>query len=218
MPRNTWPRRSLISGLGASAAALAVSGGTARAQTEPAGFQPARHPQDEWFEKLPGKHRVFIDVISAKGLGEAIGFADNLYTANKTTYGIEPADLAMVMCLRHSATVFGFNDAIWSKHGKAFASSSSYTNAQSTEPPSANPYKAAPRNGLGALASRGLQFAICDMASHRLAGRLAGPDGDADAIYKTMAANLIANARFVPAGVIAVTRSQEYGYSLLYAG
>ena len=47
---------------------------------------------------------------------------------------------------------------------------------------------------------------------------ITGPDGDADAIYKTMAANLIANARFVPAGVIAVTRSQEYGYSLLYAG
>jgi hypothetical protein len=218
MQDEKWPRRSLISGLGASAAALAVGGSTASAQPSSSRFQPARHPQDEWFEQLPGKHRVFIDVISAKGLGEAIGFADNLYTANKDKYGIEPADLAMVMCLRHSATAFGFNDSVWSTHGKAFAASSNYTSAQSTEPPSANPYKAAPRNGLVALAARGLQFAICDMASHRLAGRLAGPDGDAEAIYKTMAANTITNGRFVPAGVIALTRSQEYGYSLLYAG
>lgn len=218
MPRNKWPRRSLISGLGASAAAVAVSGRTARAQAASGAFQPARHAQDEWFDKLAGKHRVFIDVISAKGVGEAVGFANNLYTANKDTYGIEAADLAMVMCLRHSATVFAFNDAIWSKHGKAFAAASNYTNAHVTEPPSANPYTAAPRNAFGTLASRGLQFAICDMATHRLAGRMAGPDGDPDAAYKTLAANLIANGRLVPAGVIALTRSQEYGYSLLYAG
>jgi hypothetical protein len=43
-------------------------------------------------------------------------------------------------------------------------------------------------------------------------------DGDAEAMYKTMAANAIASSRFVSAGVVALTRSQEYGYSLLYAG
>jgi intracellular sulfur oxidation DsrE/DsrF family protein len=218
MKNDMWPRRSLMSGLGASVAAFVFGSKSAAAQTPPGGFQPARHPQDEWFDKLPGKHRIFIDVISATGTGEAVAFANNLYTANKQAYGIDEADLAMVMCLRHSATVFAFTDAIWSKHGKALADSAKYTNPRATEPPSANPYLEAPRNAFGTLAKRGLQFAVCDTASHRISRLLAGTDGDAEAMYKTMVANAIPNSRFVSAGVVALTRSQEYGYSLLYAG
>jgi intracellular sulfur oxidation DsrE/DsrF family protein len=169
-------------------------------------------------DKLPGKHRVFIDVISATGAGEAVAFANNLYTANKDAYGIDEADLAMVMCLRHSATVFAFTDVIWSKHGKAMADASKYNNPRATEPPTANPYTAAPRDAFGALTRRGMQFAVCNSASHRFSRALAGPDGDAEAMYKTMVANMIPRSRLVPAGVVALTRSQEYGYSLLYAG
>jgi intracellular sulfur oxidation DsrE/DsrF family protein len=206
-----------MSGLGASVAAF-VFGSKAEAQTKPEGFQPAHHAQDEWLDKLRGKHRVFIDVISATGAGEAVGFANNLYTANKDAYGLEDADLAIVMCLRHSATVFAYTDAIWSKHGKAMAESSRYTNPRSTEPPTANPYTAAPRDAFGALTKRGMQFAVCNSASHRISRALAGADGDAEAMYKTMVANLIPSSRLVSAGVVALTRSQEYGYSLLYAG
>ena len=39
----------------------------------------------------------------------------------------------------------------------------------------------------------------------------------ADDIYQELVANAIPNGRFVAAGVVAATRSQEYGYSLLYA-
>jgi intracellular sulfur oxidation DsrE/DsrF family protein len=34
---------------------------------------------------------------------------------------------------------------------------------------------------------------------------------------KEMAANLIPNARLVPAGIVAVNRAQERGYSFVYA-
>src|SRR5215213_6452795 len=78
MKNDMWPRRSLMSGLGASVAAFVFGSKSAAAQTPPRGFQPARHPQDEWFDKLPGKHRIFIDVISATGTGEAVAFANNL--------------------------------------------------------------------------------------------------------------------------------------------
>jgi len=217
MSHEKWARRSLISGLSASVGAF-VFGSKASAQTKGGSFQPPRHEQDEWLDKVPGKHRVFIDVVSATGAGEAVAFANNLYTANKDAYGIEEADLAMVMCLRHSATVFAFTDAIWSKHGKALADSSKYTNPRSTEPPSANPYTVAPRDAFGALTKRGMQFAVCNSASRRISRALAGADGDADAMYKTMVANMIPSSRLVPAGVVALTRSQEYGYSLLYAG
>ncbi len=42
--------------------------------------------------------------------------------------------------------------------------------------------------------------------------------GDADAIYKEMTASVIGNAHFVAAGIIAVNRAQERGYSSRTAG
>ena len=72
---------------------------------------------------------------------------------------------------------------------------------------------------LETLAKRGVHFAICDMASHRFAGMVARKmDGDADAIYKEMTASVAANSHFVPAGIVAVNRAQERGYSVAYVG
>ena len=74
---------------------------------------------------------------------------------------------------------------------------------------SANPHRAQ----LEALIKRGVHYAVCDMASHRFAGAIARKvDGDAEAVYKEMAANLIGNGHFVAAGIIAVNRAQERGY------
>ena len=62
-----------------------------------------------------------------------------------------------------------------------------------------------------------MRVGVCDTASHGLAGRLAGA-GDAEATYKEMVANMIPSSRLVPAGVIAVTRAQEYGYGVVHVG
>jgi len=40
----------------------------------------------------------------------------------------------------------------------------------------------------------------------------------ANAVFEELKDSVIPNSRFVSAGVIATTRAQEYGYSLLYAG
>jgi intracellular sulfur oxidation DsrE/DsrF family protein len=42
--------------------------------------------------------------------------------------------------------------------------------------------------------------------------------GNAEEIYNELLANNIPGSRFVPAGVVAAARSQEHGYSLIYAG
>jgi hypothetical protein len=39
-------------------------------------FQPSRHPQDAWFDTLPGKHRVILD--SFEGATEAMNERDKL--------------------------------------------------------------------------------------------------------------------------------------------
>jgi intracellular sulfur oxidation DsrE/DsrF family protein len=41
--------------------------------------------------------------------------------------------------------------------------------------------------------------------------------GDTDAVFAEMTANLVSNARMVPAGIVAVSRAQERGYSLVSA-
>jgi hypothetical protein len=58
------------------------------------------------------------------------------------------------------------------------------------------------------------------VASHRYAGIIARKvdGGDAEAIYQEMTANLIGNGRFVAAGIIAVNRAPERGYSIAYTG
>ena len=217
-------RRSLVTGMGAAAAAMALAGTRAGAQAPaqapappPATtFTPARHDKDAWMDKIPGKHRMVLDVTTASGVGEALGFANNLFSGNKSGYDLNDADLAMVICLRHSATVFAFTDPVWAKHGKALADAVKYV-SRTGDVPTANPYNAAPRSAFDGLAKRGVQFMVCDTASHRFARMLAG-SGDGEAVYKEMAANMIPSSRFVPAGVVGTTRAQEYGYRLLSVG
>lgn len=224
MDQRKRARRSMVKGMGAAAAAVALGGARAAAQAPapspapaaPAPFVPARHERDAWFDAVPGKHRVVLDVTSAQGVGEATGFAGNLFSANKSGYDLDEGDLAIVVCLRHSATVFAFTDPFWAKHGKAMADAVKYT-SRTGEPPVTNPYNSAPRMALEGLAKRGVRFMVCDAASHRFARMLAA-GGDADAVYADMAAHMISSSRFVPAGVVGVTRAQEYGYSLLHVG
>jgi intracellular sulfur oxidation DsrE/DsrF family protein len=159
---------------------------------------------------------MVLDVTTANGVGEALGFANNLFAANKSGYSLDDGDLAIVICLRHFATVFAFTDPVWAKHGKAMADAVKYT-SRTGEVPAANPHNAAPRAAFDGLAKRGVQFMVCDMASHRFARMLAG-SGDGEAVYKEMAANMIPSSRFVAAGVVGTTRAQEFGYSLLFVG
>jgi intracellular sulfur oxidation DsrE/DsrF family protein len=68
------------------------------------------------------------------------------------------------------------------------------------------------------LGSKGVQFAVCGLATKVIAGLLAGKTGDAAAIEAELRSNLVPNARIVPAGISAVNRAQEHGYSFAYVG
>jgi len=228
MAENKLDRRSWMSGVGAAAAGVALGATRVEAQTlTPASppqssptataFQPARHAQDDWFDKVPGKHRTILDVTSAEGSTWGIAYANNIFNANRTGYQIENADIAVVVCLRHSATSFAFNNAMWAKYGKALAEGADYKDPNGAEVKT-NPRNSGDRPALDGLIKRGAHFAVCGLATRRLAGMIAGPGGDTDAVIKELSANTITNAHIMPAGVVAVSRAQEYGYGLIHVG
>jgi len=213
MKQRTQGRRAMLSVMGAAAAGVALAASPARAQAQPGKFSPTRHKEDEWLDSLPGKHRVFIDAALTKGGSDALLYANNLFVANKSGYGLEDGDIATVVCLRHESTIFAFTTAMWAKYGVTIAKSSNYTMPNGAEP-TTNPMR-----NIDALAKRGVHFAVCGLATRRIAGQIAtATGGKTDEILKELSDNLVPNGHMMAAGVVATTRAQEYGYSLLVAG
>jgi intracellular sulfur oxidation DsrE/DsrF family protein len=215
MQQDGKTRRRLVAGLGAAAGAVAM--GTRTSAQAPKTFEPARHTQDDWLDTLPGTHRVILDVTSPDGVPDAIRFAGNLFTGHQTGYDIPEKDLAIVIVLRHSATAYGYTDAIWSKYGKSMGGGSDDPAAAA---PTANPYDSGERKQLSGLAKRGVHFIVCGSASLGLARRIAGANGNPDATIKEMTANLIPSSHITVgvAGVVPLAHAQERGYSYLYVG
>ena len=213
-------RRRMISGLGVAAAGLALAASPARAQRRR--FSPERHEIDAWMGELPGSHRIFVDTATPNGAAEGLIYTSNLYNAQVNAYDGAPSDLAMIVCFRHFSTPFGYNDAMWKKYGKAFSEIIELGGAA----PDVNVLNTAGRTDLpnfgitvDSLTAQGAQIAICDAATQFVSGQLAQrTGGSANDIHAELVANAIANSRFVPAGVMALTRSQEYDYSVLIAG
>jgi hypothetical protein len=217
-------RRTLLLGVGAAAAGVALGASPVGAATQAASaggapgstptFTPARHKEDEWLDALPGKHRVFIDTASVESASEGLLYAGNLFTANRSGYALADGDIATVVCFRHYSTIFAYNNAMWEKYGKTIADSSKYVDPKSAEPPKVNPLRE-----IETLARRGVHFAICGLATRRIAGQIASATGSkTDEIQAELIANVVSNGHVMAAGVVATTRAQEYGYSLLVAG
>jgi hypothetical protein len=219
-------RRSFLARLGAAAAAFGFGSSAADAQSPPAAapstapppdtrWQPAREAKDDWLDQIPGKHRMIFDSVSPDGAAGAIQFANNFFTGNKNGYGLEPADVAVVIVLRHRATQFAFTDAIWAKYGAALSESEKFTDPKTNAAPNVNAY----RGGLEAHVKRGVHFAVCDLSTHRLASFIARKtEANADAVYKELTSNAFPNAHFVAAGILALNRAQERGYTVASTG
>jgi len=226
MTKQMKARRSVMSGLGVAAVGVVLGSKPAGAQTTGGGgrFQPARHQQDAWLDAVAGKHRTFIDASTPRGAGEAILYANNLYEANKSGYSLGEPDIVVVACMRHFATPFAYNDAIWKKYGATLSMMIEFTDPMTKQAPSTNLLNSSAYgialsnfgNTIDSVVKRGTRFAVCDMATHFFAAQLAmQTKGNADAVYKELVANTIPNSHMVAAGVVAVNRAQEYGFTLL---
>ena len=227
--RQAVARRSFLGRLGAGAAAFgaafSVGETQARAQTAPSGpWQPTRHAEDDWLEEGRAKHRFFLDTSEIRGLGHAIFWTNNFYNVSRgAAYGLTDADSAVVICLRHESAPFAFTDAMWAKYGHALSEHAVFTDPKTKQPATVNVFQAAGYNDLltnrgqtlDAIIGHGARFAVCSLATRAIAGQAArATGGKVDDIFKELTENKIANAHMVPAGIVAVNRAQERGFSI----
>lgn len=222
-------RRSFLAKVNAGAASIAAValGQRASAQVRSAAsgrWEPARHGQDNWMDEIPGKHRLIFDTTYPNGLADALVFANNFLVVNRDDYGLQNNDLAVILVARHFSTPFAYNDAMWAKYGAHLAKLAQVEDPRTKAAPAVNLYNAAGdiaqlgNRGVtfDALAKQGVQFAVCSMATQALADIIAtAVGGKAGDIRAELVAHLVASARMVPAGIVAVSRAQERGYTLV---
>lgn len=215
-------RRSFLGRLTAAAAAAGAAFALPATASAHATSTPPRdilrHPQDQWLDQLPGAHRLMLDAVTPFGAIEAAMFAWNFLRTSGAPYGLKDGDHAVVVTLRHQATVMALPQAMWDKFAalgpkEPFRNPLDDGTAQKSVLRLGTPGGAPEPFTWDALAKRGVHFAICGAAMTRLAGQAAGKGGDAKAAYAELEATLPANSHVMPSGITAVQRAQEYGYS-----
>src|SRR4051794_34455313 len=214
-------RRSFLSALG-GAVSVRPSSPAAQSSAPVLPWQPARHAEDDWMDQTAAKHRMVFDTTTADGFGHALVFGSNFLDTNKNAYGLEYSDVALMIIVRHNSTPFAYNDMMWSKYGTVFAQKAGFTDPKTKESPRSNLFNASgygatlTSNGvtLDSLIKRGLHLGVCRLATRNIAGLAAtATGGDANKINDELIANIVTNAHMVPAGIVAVNRAQERGYT-----
>jgi intracellular sulfur oxidation DsrE/DsrF family protein len=208
---DSFLRRSFLGRLAAFGAA--VAGMTALPSAARAQSKGPTHPADAWLDELTGQHKSIYDCTSIEHGPDGWSFARNFLTANTgPIYQLKDSDLNVIVTLRHLATVYSFNDAMWAKY-KLGESQKVIENGA-----------AAVRNThvkmANDMAARGVIVAVCGMATGRIAREVAARDGtNAADVEADLRANLVTpGARVVAAGVVVVNRAQEKGFSYTYVG
>jgi len=206
-------RRSFLARL--AAVGTAIAGVVALPSTSAAKSSRApTHPADAWLDDFKGQHKNIYDCTSVENGPMGWTFARNFLTANTgPIYQLKDADINAIVSVRHSASVYGFNDAMWAKYKLG---ESQKVNDSSGAPAVKNPQV----NVANDLAKRGVIVAVCGLALARISRTVASDAGAAAAdVEADLRANLVTpTARVVAAGVIVTNRAQEKGFAYTYVG
>ena len=211
-PQDVVVRRSFLARLAAAGTAFAsvlAFPSTSAAQRGRADT----HPADAWLDELKGQHKNIYDCTSIENGPNGWSFARNFLTANTgPIYQYKDADINTIVCVRHVATVYGYNDAMWEKYKLGESQKVMEGGVALTKNPQTNT--------ASTLAARGVIVAICGMATGRIARAVAsGAGASAADVEADLRANLVTpTARVVAAGVIVTNRAQEKGFTYTYVG
>lgn len=207
-------RRSFLTRLAGIGTAIAgVIALPTKADAQSSATRGPTHPADAWLDDLKGQHKNIYDCVSVENGPQGWTFARNFLTANTgPVYQLKDSDVNAIVCVRHQATVFGFNDTVWAKYKLGESQKVNENGVPAT--------KNAHANTANDLANRGVIVAVCGMALSRIARTVARDSGsNAADVEADLKANLVTpTARVVVAGVIVTNRAQEKGFAYTYVG
>ncbi len=221
------PRRTFLGAIGATAAAVGISGLTAASKltaatrdytppSDDAGF-------DSWLGKIKGKHKQVFDVPNPNG-GMVFAWSRVFLMTNAST-GTAEKDVSAVIILRHEAIPLGMKNQSWEKYkfGEVFKIDDGATKAPSVRNGFYMPKEGElplPGMAIEDLQKSGVLIGICDMAMTFYSKKVfaAKMNMDADVIKKEWIDSLIPGIQIVPSGVLAINRTQEHGCSYCFAG
>ena len=211
--QDTVVRRSFLARL--AAVGTAIAGVVALPSTSAAESSRApTHPADAWLDDFKGQHKNIYDCTSVENGPMGWTFARNFLTANTgPIYQLKDSDINAIVSVRHSASVYGFNDAMWAKYKLG---ESQKVNDSAGAPAVKNPQV----NVANDLAKRGVIVTVCGLAVARISRSVASDAGVTAAdVEADLRANLVTpTARVVAAGVIVTNRAQEKGFAYTYVG
>ncbi len=222
----TFNRRTFLGAAAVNAAAFASFPGAALANVPNDLILP--EPGDEWDvawpSKLQGKYKAVFDNSepeSGYGVWRASAWARQYIEVMKAA----PADLSVVVVLRHNAIILAMQQPFWDKYG--IGAAKKVTHPITGEPTDKNPVLLdekdgipAPFNNAGLMKqlSRGVTVLACDLALQDCVELIKKTDKiDAAEARKRAIAYLIPGVILQPSGVFAVTRAQEAGASYVKA-
>lgn len=220
-------RRSFLARLGLSAAAMPAVAAACQPNDTKAAASTMKAPAaaDElatWCAAIPGTQKVIYDCVEPAGGPNGILFARNFLTFSKSKLNTPDNDMGVIVSFRHLATPYGYNDAMWAKYPQ-FAALLKVDDPKTKKPATRNVPLHDEVEGFSdatitALGGKGVKFTVCGAANEFIAGILAGKTGDAKAVEAELAANLVPNARIVPAGVVVLQHAQKAGFAYTHAG
>src|SRR2546426_3251087 len=113
-------RRSFVTQVGGQATAFAAAGFGAsilQAQSRAAArCEPERHTEDDWLDRVPGKHRLVFDATMPEGFGYALLYTGNYFIANHEGYGLQDSDLAVGIGGPPFSPSLSFHGLMWDKY------------------------------------------------------------------------------------------------------
>src|SRR5687768_9507347 len=241
-PTSGTPRRQFIGELAVGAAALAAAAcapastastaaqapapapapaGNGAATTPPLPIPPQKWDAT-WMDRISARHKVVFDSPEILE-GAALYHAHSFLGSVKDVFGGGDSDASVVVCLRHAAVPLLYNDAMWEKYDLGGMTK---TLDQKTKVPvkrniyyqrldaQGKPVEDRPTPTIKSLASRGVIFVGCDLATRGAAYQVArATKQEMRDVYAELKSNLVANTTLMPTGIFATLLAQEAGCS-----
>ncbi len=229
--KQATPRRGFLTAVASGATALGLASLMSPfrldAQQKQQAKSTAMGPEDAWFAKIKGKHRMIFDATEPH---DVFPFAwPKVFLLTNAKTGTPENDCSVVVVLRHAAIGYAFESRLWEKYkfGEMFKADDPQTKAPSTRNPFWQPKPGdfkipgigEVQIGINELQASGVMFCVCNMAMTVYSAVAAGAMNMQPAdVMKEWMGGLLPGIQVVPSGVWAVGRAQEHGCAYCFAG